>query len=463
VASGRVPDKGIVEVPRLPPARRRLPLIGESIAFATSPRDFCLVRAAQFGPIFRSHIFGRPTIVMVGPSALRFTLITHQKHFITHRGWPRGLRELMDGALMMKDEAEHQRTRRAVAPAFSRRALEAYLPTVHTTSKKYFGMWKRREAFDLYEESKLLMFDIAGQLLMGRNPGADISASASLFSDYVKGMAGIWPLLPLRLRWLPFGRAIRARELLLQDIAATIVRRRQSVGDDAVSLLLDAQEENRDILSDEALGRHILFLLFAGHESATSLLTTACLELAAQPHLLQRARAEVNTMMPDEADPSFETLERMTFLNQILLETERLHPPFSGAFRQVAEAFDFAGYHVPRGLQVFYGIVGTHHLEHVHTNAMRFDPDRFEVHQEKVARHDCTLSGFGGGAHSCIGKELARMEVKAMLARLIRDYELQVLTPPPIAMNPFPSLHPTDRIAVRLRRRIETSDRRRDA
>jgi retinoid hydroxylase len=423
------------------------------VQFARSPRAFALARAARFGPVFRSHIFGRPTIVMVGPEALRFALLTHQHHFVTGRGWPRGLRLLMDGALMMKDEAEHRRTRRALSPAFSTHALERYLPTVVATTESYFARWSAIDSFSLYDASKLLMFDVASQLLLGRAPGAEISWLASLFEDYVRGMTGVQPLLAFPIRWLPFGRAMRARDLLLKEIGEAIERRRRMMAKDAVSLLLEAQASDDDFLTDEALARHILFLLFAGHESSTSLLTTACIELAGRPEMLDRARAEVAAAMPAGTAPTLETIERMGFLNQILLETERLYPPFTGAFRQVAQPFEFRGYHVPEGWQVFYCIAGTHHLEDVHDDPLRFDPDRFRPPLDKQARQECALAGFGGGAHSCLGKELARLEVKVMLAMLLRDYEIEILAPQPIAMTDFPSLHPRAPVASRLRRR----------
>jgi cytochrome P450 len=454
VASGSAIRGYRRETGGLPPGNRGFPLIGESVQFVRSPREFVVSRAGRYGPVFRSHIFGRPTIVMAGPEALRFALLTHQDHFVTGRGWPRGLRLLMDGALMMKDEAEHRRTRRALSPAFSKQAVERYLPTVWATAESYFARWSALESISLYDSSKLLMFDVASQLLLGRAPGSEVSRLASLFEDYVRGMTGVQPLLAFPAPWLPFGRAMRARELLLEEIGKTIERRRRTMAKDAVSLLLEAQAGDRDLLTDEALRGHILFLLFAGHESSTSLLTNACIELAGRPEILDRARAEVTAAMPAGTAPTMATIDGLGFLNQILLETERLYPPFAGAFRQVARPFEFRGYRVPEGWQVFYCIVGTHHLPEVHDDPLRFDPDRFHWPRDKQARQECALAGFGGGAHSCLGKELARLEVKAMLALLLRDYEIEILAPQPIAMDHFPSLHPRAPVTSRLRRRI---------
>src|SRR5262249_20817346 len=143
----------------LPPGRRGLPIIGESWPFLTAPQQFLLRRVATYGPIFRSRIFGRPTILMVGPEALRFVLVTHQKHFVTGRGWPRGLRRLMDGALMMKDFEEHQRTRRTLSPAFSTRALARYVPLIERTARCHLARWAGSGELKFYDQAKLMLFD----------------------------------------------------------------------------------------------------------------------------------------------------------------------------------------------------------------------------------------------------------------------------------------------------------------
>ena len=134
----------------LPPGTTGFPLIGETLGFGSNPKRFVQQRWRSHGPIFRTHILGAPVIVMAGPEALRFVLITHRDHFTAREGWPSGLQRLMTGSLMMRDGEEHQRTRYLLAPAFFGRALEAYIPTMEETTARYLEHWRLQGRFAWY-------------------------------------------------------------------------------------------------------------------------------------------------------------------------------------------------------------------------------------------------------------------------------------------------------------------------
>jgi cytochrome P450 len=443
---------------QLPPGRHGWPVFGETWQFVQEPRRFVLAREAQYGPIFRTHIYGQPTIFMVGPEALRFVLVTHQKHFTTGRGWPKGLRRLMDGALMMKDSEQHQASRRLLSPAFSARALEQYVSTIARSALKHIAQWAKAGEIKLYSATKLLMFDIASQLLMGRALEAEMGPLSEDFECYTRGMEGLHPILRLPTRWSPFARALGARKRLLRHIRGVLRDRRKAGTDDALSLLLEAQDARGPHISDADLSEQVLFLLFAGHESSTSLMTMACLELVRHPALLQRMREEQVAVRSGQ-ELSLKTVNRMELLDRVVLETERLYPPFSGVFRSVASGFEFAGYRVPAGWQVFYCIAGTHHLDRIYANPGQFDPDRFLPPRDREARQSCSLAGFGNGGHICLGKELARLEVKIMLALLLSDYDLSIIDRR-LDLTYVPSIRPKNGMRARLARRPVASSPR---
>jgi hypothetical protein len=64
----------------LPPGRSGLPLLRETLAFVTDPH-FVERRFARHGPIFRSHLLGRPVVFLGGAEAARCVLATHMDHF----------------------------------------------------------------------------------------------------------------------------------------------------------------------------------------------------------------------------------------------------------------------------------------------------------------------------------------------------------------------------------------------
>lgn len=56
----------------LPPGRLGLPVVGESIQYLRDPEGFIAKRQQQYGNVFKTSLFGRPTIALIGADAARF-------------------------------------------------------------------------------------------------------------------------------------------------------------------------------------------------------------------------------------------------------------------------------------------------------------------------------------------------------------------------------------------------------
>jgi cytochrome P450 len=85
--------------------------------------------------------------------------------------------------------------------------------------------------------------------------------------------------------------------------------------------------KNGDRLSLEEIKAQALLMLFAGHETTTSLLTSLMMALAQHPDVLNKARAEQFEGQDTTVAPTLEQLRQMIYLDQIIKEVERLYPP----------------------------------------------------------------------------------------------------------------------------------------
>lgn len=100
----------------LPPGRSGLPVIGETLGFLTDP-TFADKRHEQYGNIFRTHVFGRPSIFLVGADAIRFLLLHENQYFAI--SWPASTKALLGPAsLSMQQGSVHQHRRKLLAQAF---------------------------------------------------------------------------------------------------------------------------------------------------------------------------------------------------------------------------------------------------------------------------------------------------------------------------------------------------------
>lgn len=428
-----------------PPGSFGLPIIGETFSFIRDPYNFVNQRYRQHGSIFKTHLIGKPTIVMVGPEAVEFVLCSHIDYFSWREGWPQNFQTLLGKSLFLQDGAEHRRNRRLMMPALHGPALANYVATMELITQDYLQQWQIKQEFTWFDEFKKLTFDIASQLLLGTNSVADNSKLSQAFTQLTNGLFAI---NPLPLPFTKFGKAVAARNQILEQLAQVVKERQQNPSKDAISLLVQAKDEDGNSLSETELIAQAVLLLFAGHETTTSMLTWLCLELARHPEILQRAREEQFQLL-DKGVLNLEQLAQMPYLEQILWEVERLHPPVGGGFRGVVKDFQFNGFDVPAGWQVLYSISVTHSLEEIYHQPERFDPERFSPQRQEQKQYPYSLIGFGGGPRVCIGIAFAKMEMKIVAAHLLRSYHWEILPDQSLNSVRIPTNHPQDGLRVR--------------
>ncbi|KAM6390445.1 cytochrome P450 26C1 [Pluvialis apricaria] len=142
------------------------------------------------------------------------------------------------------------------------------------------------------------------------------------------------------------------------------------------------------------------------------------------------------------SDISLEKLSRLRYLDCVIKEVLRVLPPVSGGYRTALQTFELDGYQIPKGWSVMYSIRDTHETATVYQSPPGgFDPDRFgAARMEAVGRFH--YIPFGGGARSCIGKELAQAILKLLAIELVSTARWELATPGYPAMQTVPIVHP---------------------
>jgi cytochrome P450 len=428
----------------LPPGSLGLPVIGETISFIRD-KNFAKKRQQQYGSIFKTKILGRPTVVMIGPEANKFILSTHMDCFSWRDGWPQNFKELLGRSLFLQEGEEHKRNRKLLMPAFHGVALASYITTMEDIIQRYLQRWQTLETLSLFPELKQMTFEIASCLLMGSEPGNLTNQLSEYFAQLTAGLFA----LPIRLPGTRYHQALKARNCLLEHLEKVIQQRQQNPTQDALGLLVQSRDEDGNGLSLEELKAQALLLLFAGHETTTSMLTSLCMSLAQHPEYLDNLRNEQQNIAKQTPELNLETIKKMTQLDQVLKEVERLYPPIGGGFRGVIKPFEFKGYRVPAGWMALYQIGATHQDPQVYSNVKQFDPERFNPQRAEHKQQEFSLVGFGGGPRICLGLAFAQLEMKIFAAHLLRNYQWQILPNQSLELDPIPTLHPRDGLKVK--------------
>ncbi len=430
----------------LPPGDRGLPFIGETIGFFTDP-EFNNKHLAKYGNIYQTNIFGNPTVMMVGAEANTFLFRNENKYVVST--WPKSTRILLgDLSLAVKNGDFHSSRRKLLYQAFQPRALASYIPTMAKITEEYLHKWEQMGELTWYPELRNYTFDVASNLLAGTDGGSQ-TPLGHLFEVWVAGLFTI----PISLPWTKFGKALRCRQALLKYIEDIVIQRQQAddPGEDALGLLIQAQDESGNSLSLAELKDQVLLLLFAGHETLTSAIASFCLLTAQHPEVIERLRTE-QQQLSLTSPLTLDDLKQMTYLEQVIKEVMRLVPPVGGGFRKVLQSFEFGGYRIPQGWTIQYQIAQTHKDRELYPDCDRFDPERFAPANEADKQKSFGYIPFGGGLRECLGKEFARLEMRLFASKLLRNYEWELLPNQNLELVTIPSPHPKDGLKIKFSR-----------
>ena len=426
------------------PALATIPWLGQPWAFLSHPGEYLLRGYRQHGPVFRTRLFGMNLVALLGPEANRKLLFTEREHFSHAMGYAMVRKVLGDG-LLFQDGAVHARNRKLMMPAFHQRAVQSYFDLMQATAEAHAARWSRDGRAPMYERYRQLTFEIMARLVLGLKGDLRLAELGELNDQLAKGSAAF---LRVGWRWTTYGKGLRARDALRDHLREVIAARRDAPGDDALGLLMAARDEDGAALSEAELLDQAVILMFAGHETTTSLLTAFTMSMRDHPDVAERLLDEQRRVVGD-GPLRADHLRDLVYLDAVLKEVERLLPPISLGQRGVAVDVDVGGYHLPAGTMIIYSSYVTHRLPDVYRDPERFDPDRFLPPREEHKATPYSLIGFGGGPRLCIGLAFAQLEAKIVASLLLRRYRWQ-LDAGPTALRWVPTLHPLDGLPGRV-------------
>ena len=407
--------------------------------------------AASHGPIFQiATPSGVPLVFMVGPEANRFVLHTHREHFSHALGWTPVLGNWAGQGLLNLAPPLHTEHRRLMNPAFTSAFMTTYLPIMQRVVARQTRDWAERNEVDLAVETREIAFDVAAAALTGLHSGGPIEQLRALFYGLLHGFDGSRET-PEEFEQRQAAMSAQVDNLLLPIIAAR--RTDETRPRDVLGLIATARDAEDKPLSDAQILAHVKILLIAGHETTTTLAAWALYTLATHPEYRARVDAELAaTATPADAPISFEGLRGMRFFDVFLKEVGRLYSPVFQVPRGVLHDFEFGGYSIPAGTRVRLGLAACHRLPTIWTRPDEFDPSRFEPPREEDKNHPYALVTFGGGPRVCIGMSFAQLEVKALVAHVLRHFHLEPAPgPAPVLAGYWTAFMPTG-VRVRVKR-----------
>uniref|UniRef100_A0A665X9F4 Cytochrome P450 26A1 n=1 Tax=Echeneis naucrates TaxID=173247 RepID=A0A665X9F4_ECHNA len=444
----------------LPPGSMGLPFIGETLQLFLQRRKFLRMKRQKYGYIYRTHLFGNPTVRVTGAEYVRQILLG--EHKLVSVQWPASVRTILGSdTLSNVHGALHKAKKKAIMRAFSKGALELYIPVIQEEVQASVKEWLARDSCVLvYPEMKRLMFRIAMRILLGFEPEqikTDEQQLVEAFEEMIKNLFS----LPIDVPFSGLYRGLKARNFIHSKIEENIKKKVQesdkgSNDRDALQQLIDSSRKNGEPFSMQAIKESATELLFGGHETTASTATSLIMFLGLNPEVVDRLRQELMDKVilgMNTQNLNMDSLEQLKYARCVIKETLRLNPPVPGGFRVALKTFELNGYQIPKGWNVLYSICDTHDVAEIFPNKEDFQPERF-MSEFSGDSSRFQYIPFGGGSRMCVGKEFAKVLLKILLVEVVTKCHWTLLNGLP-TMKTGPTVYPVDNLPTKFTRYVQ--------
>ncbi|KAJ1327028.1 cytochrome P450 family 628 [Microdochium nivale] len=336
---------------------------------------------------------------------------------------------------MTRDKEEHARRRKAWDLGFSLKAMKNYEVRVSSYTAQLMERLEESKGtvIDATLWFSFYSFDVMGDLAFGRSFGMLKEGTVHPFMKLTRShmlMAGslshlVW-ILPL-LKKIPLlnRENIKFREWLRQQV----IWRQQNTPDvpDVFSWILSDYNALENPTSEDLTNLYgdAQLIAVAGSDTTATSLSCLFLELAINKRVKDILRDEFTRNRSDCSQPS--SLLRLPYLQACINEVMRLYPAIPSGLQRVTppEGLQIGDVHVPGETII---TVPTYTLNrdprfYVHPND--FIPERWTTRPE-LTKDPSLFVPFSIGRYSCVGKQLALMEIRSVVCRIMQRFDVTV-------------------------------------
>ena len=338
---------------------------------------------------------------------------------------------LGDNCLVLLDGEPHRRQRKLMMPPFHGEKVKSYAQTICQITEKVANRWQEKQTFVAQKAMQDITLETILHVVFGLSEGEryqqikpPLIELLDLTGSPLKASVIFLPFLQQDLgKWSPWGKVVRRKRKIYELLQEEIDEKRANselAGNDVLSLMMSAKDEQGEGLSDIELKDQMMTLLVAGHETTATALSWALYWIHKLPEVKQKLLAELDDFNSN-ADPL--AISRLPYLTALCNETLRIYPVAFIAFLRFAKSpIEVMGHQFEVEEMLAPTIYLTHHREDLYPEPKKFKPERFLERQYSPYE----FLPFGGGNRRCIGYALALLEMKLVLATILTNWDLNL-------------------------------------
>ena len=435
----KLPKRYGWNTPVTAPGPKGLSMVTSMRQIMAQPLPYLAAVRLQYGDVVQFPIPKPATYFVSSPQGARDVLVTKHKQVNKKTIQYSSLSLVTGEGLLTADGEVWKQRRRLLQPAFHHEMIALTEHEVDQALVRLHQRWDEsinsgNSILDMDQEMMSLALEITGNTLFG----TDLSGEAlEITAATISALHGVVaraqnPLaLPLKVPTPGNQSMSKAINRLDQAIARIIKMRNQDrlpVGSpirDMLDVLLAAEDENQ--INPIQVRDEVATFIVAGHETVASGLTWAI-------HLLANNQDEqaALSLNPDRS-------------SQVFDETLRLFPPAWLITRRTMEPVVVDDIEIPADSLVILSPWVTHRHESMWEKPHDFIPDRMKDGPPQVG-----YLPFGAGPRLCIGRDMALLEGKKILADLFGKWKVTPLTSGPVPIDASVTLRPISGLPMRI-------------
>ncbi len=291
--------------------------------------------------------------------------------------------QIRAASILHMDNPEHRQVRGIVSRAFTRDAMSKMEDSIRQNADRIIDKFLEDDVSDI---TKDLVHIYPGRVL-----AEVLGLPAEDVDMFVKAVNDLFSI--------DLSANQKAAEFLIGYSIQKSVERRQSPGDDMISVIIEGEVEGRK-MNDFEVGTFINILIVGGSETTGSTLATALWQLAKNPDQWDALKK----------DPSL--------INGAMNEALRYTTATACFKRTALEDFELHGTTIKKGDKIVMYHESANFDERYFPDPLKFD----------IFRDASKQVAFGaGGPHTCIGVHLARLEMSVFFEQLLKRVDHMVV------------------------------------
>lgn len=396
----------VVPAAGLPPGPR-WPALLQTLVWVLAPVEFGRFCLRKYGPLFTARIVGYgPVVHVCAPDTVARVLRTEAHRFDATKANEVIRFVVGDHSLLLTDGAAHAARRRVLMGPLHGDNVAHYVALMESIVAREVRQWRVGSTVRLLDCFQRITLEVMVRAVFGITDSARLARLRVL----VPRLLAINPLVILvpaaRRDFGGHGPWARLQELIGEVdaiIHAELAERRANPrpGTDVVSVLLAGPEP----VSDSELRDHMVTLLAVGQETTGTQLAWLFERLLRCPDAL---RAVTDAVEGGDGK----------VLDSAINEAVRARPTTMDLGRVALGEWEADGHRIPAGTLVAVSLGLLHRSPTAYPDPDRYDPGR------------CPVPGpgflpFGAGSHRCLGASLAMVEMRTVLAAVLRSARLE--------------------------------------